>query len=196
MIKEKLQKLCEKRAPSQQTPTKQRKPFFFSRTASLLTARVLQQELVQSLQKVWTKVAVLSAGAVPKSREDPGLALLVFVQQEESTRILNLYIDIWISAALKLSKYISFYPFTNLPLPEPSLPLGKHSLPLPVYRYEFKHTLRSCWVPYQVLQPKQDRYYSKHCFSLTKNSCNPSVPAIMKHHTEKTLDCAKIKVEF
>lgn len=55
----------------------------------------------------------------------------MFVQQEREQRNIEFMLGT-VSATLKLSKYISFYPFTNLPLPEPSLSLGIHSLSLVV----------------------------------------------------------------
>lgn len=76
------------------------------------------------------KVAVLSAEAVPKPRVDPGLGTAhVCAAGGRKHKDIELMLGT-VSAALKLSKYISFYPFRNVPLAEPSLPLVNYSLSL------------------------------------------------------------------
>lgn len=95
--------------------------------------------------KAEPKVAVLGAGAVPKSRLGPGLGTAHVCAAGGREHWDIEFILGTVSAALKLSKYITFCPFINFPLPEPSLPLVNYSLSLiSVYKYKSKHTLRSC----------------------------------------------------
>lgn len=134
MIKEKLQKLCEKKKKtlSQQTPTKQENLSSFLGQHPLLTASALQQELCAvTAQSLNQKLLLSVQKLLPNPEWIQDWALLMFVQQEREQRNIEFMLGT-VSATLKPFKYISFYPFTNLPLPEPSLSLGIHSLSLVV----------------------------------------------------------------
>lgn len=132
MIKEKLQKLCEKRAASQQTQTKQENLSSFLGQPPCSQRVFCSRSCVQPLQTAWTKSCCSECKAVSKCSVEPGLGIArVCAAGGREHRDIELMLGT-ISAALKLSKYISFYPFTGSPLPEPLLHSVNHPLPLVV----------------------------------------------------------------